>query len=63
MTKKLSIDVSGALILALVAAWAVTEPGPDSVGFNLCRTDAELAKLPKDHMSQQRCGEPWPFGG
>lgn len=56
------LSALGGLVYMTVQSFHVQE-GAATANISLCRTDAELAKLPKDTLSQQRCAEPPPFGG
>lgn len=54
--------ISGLLLVALLAAFVAATSQPSQLPVP-CRTDAELANLPKDVMAQQRCPTSYPFGG
>lgn len=57
-----------AYVLAIPAAVALmfvfsAREAPEGPAINPCRSDAELAALPDDHMSQQRCADAPLFSG
>lgn len=57
MSTKPVVHVIVSVFLALWVVWAIAQPAPENpaAGFNLCRTNAELATLPK---GAKRCVGP-----